>query len=68
MKDLVGAQKATNEKMASQWDAMTTRLDGLANKLEQSSKSTQATFQDIKAKLERLGTSNRQPGTVPSNT
>nr|XP_043633189.1 uncharacterized protein LOC122604362 [Erigeron canadensis] len=57
MKDLVGAQKATNEK-----------LNGLANKLEQSTKSTQATFQDIEAKLERLGTSNRQPGTLPRNT
>nr|XP_043612624.1 uncharacterized protein LOC122584647 [Erigeron canadensis] len=47
---------------------MTTRLDGLASKLEQSSKSTQATFQDIEARLERLGNSSRQPGTLPSNT
>nr|XP_043637996.1 uncharacterized protein LOC122608999 [Erigeron canadensis] len=29
---------------------------------------TQATFQDIEAKLEWLGNSNRQPGTLPSNT
>nr|XP_043619757.1 uncharacterized protein LOC122591561 [Erigeron canadensis] len=54
--------------MASQWDAMTTRLDGIANKLEQSTKSTQATFQDIEAKIERLGNPNRQLGTLPSNT
>nr|XP_043639647.1 uncharacterized protein LOC122610751 [Erigeron canadensis] len=75
MKDLISAQKATNEKveeqskkMHSAWDSMTTRLDGLTHKLEQSTKSTQATFQDIEAKLERLGNSNRQPGTLPSNT
>nr|XP_043633139.1 uncharacterized protein LOC122604314 [Erigeron canadensis] len=69
------SRKATNEKveeqskkMHSAWDSMTTRLDGLTHKLEQSTKSTQATFQDIEAKLERLGNSNRQLGTLPSNT
>nr|XP_043612862.1 uncharacterized protein LOC122584853 [Erigeron canadensis] len=75
MNDLISAQKATNEKVEEQskkitsaWDSMTTRLDGLNHKLEQSTKSTHATFQDIEAKLERLGNSNRQPGTLPSNT
>nr|XP_043611581.1 uncharacterized protein LOC122583222 [Erigeron canadensis] len=75
MKDLISVQKATNEKveeqskkMTSAWDSMTTCLDGLNHKLEQSTKSTQATFQDIEAKLERLGNSNRQPSTLPSNT
>nr|XP_043638020.1 uncharacterized protein LOC122609024 [Erigeron canadensis] len=33
-----------------------------------STKSTQATFQDIKAKLERLRNPNRQLGTLPSST
>nr|XP_043619711.1 uncharacterized protein LOC122591509 [Erigeron canadensis] len=75
MKDLISAQKATNDKveeqskkMHSAWDSMTTRLDGLAHKLDQSTKSTQATFQDLEAKIERLGNLNRQPGTLPSNT
>nr|XP_043615807.1 uncharacterized protein LOC122587707 [Erigeron canadensis] len=75
MKDLIGAPKATNEKveeqnnkMSSQWDSMTTCLDGLTHKLEQSTKSTQATLQDLEAKIERLGNPNRQSGTLPSNT
>nr|XP_043611734.1 uncharacterized protein LOC122583390 [Erigeron canadensis] len=75
MKDLISAQKATNEKveeqsnkMHSAWDSMNTRLDGLAHKLDQSTKSAQAMFQDLEAKIERLGNQNRQPGTLPSNT
>nr|XP_043625654.1 uncharacterized protein LOC122597085 [Erigeron canadensis] len=75
VKDFIGAQRATNEqvaeeskKMHSALDAVTTRLDGLTNKLEQNTKSTQATFKDLETKLERLGNSNRQPGTLPSNT